>query len=193
MAVRKDAPPGAASILRGSDPEAAGRAAAWGQGARPPRGQHVSHLRDSVQKLDSARKASPAQLANPLFISRSGPLKAEANSGMNHLFAQNMKQLSPPGRHFGERGAGGRGGTGFPSCSPGHCPPGEVLHIRAFLPCREQGRGQLLCHGSPSELDLLVFIPSMVICTHRNVTHRREGTLSACCWTPALRTGPTTQ
>lgn len=80
VAVTEEAPPGAASILCGSDLRAAGLRAPWGRWAWPHRvspgltcggqaelsgpGSHSG----SVQKLDSARKARPTLLANPVYI-----------------------------------------------------------------------------------------------------------------------------
>lgn len=120
MAVMEEAPPGAASILCGSDLRAAGLRAPWGRWAWPHRvspgltcggqaelsgpGSHSG----SVQKLDSARKARPTLLANPLFTSKWDPLKAKTNRHKSSVYRE-QEQLSPLGRLFGERGAGGRG------------------------------------------------------------------------------------
>lgn len=61
--------------------------------------------------------------------------------GMNHPFVQNMTQLSPPGRLFGERGAGGRGGAGFPSAPQATVRPGKSSASGLSFPTGSRAEG----------------------------------------------------
>lgn len=119
MAVTEEVPPGAASILCGSDLRAAGLRAPWGRWAWPHRvspgltcggqaelsgpGSHSG----SVQKLDSARKARPTLLANPVYI------QVGSSEGQDQpaqiVCLSRTRTAESLGRLFGERGAGGRG------------------------------------------------------------------------------------
>lgn len=155
MAVTEEAPPGAASILCGSDLRAAGLRAPWGRWAWPHRvspgltcGARQSSLGQDPTRAPSRSWTQPGKPGPPslqtLFTSKWDPLKAKTNRHKWSVYRE-QEQLSPSGRLFGERGAGGRGGrAGCASCVPGHCPPGKVLQVRALLPSWQRGCRQLL-------------------------------------------------
>lgn len=155
MAVMEEAPPGAASILCGSDLRAAGLRAPWGRWAWPHKvspgltcggqaelsgpGSHSG----SVQKLDSARKARPTLLANPVYIQVGSSEGQDQPAQMVCLLrTRTAESFRPP--LWRERGWWTGGRAGCASCVPGHCPPGKVLQVRALLPSWQRGCGQLL-------------------------------------------------
>lgn len=119
MAVTEEAPPGAASILCGSDLRAAGLRAPWGRWAWPHRvspgltcGARQSSLGQDPTRAPSRSWTQPGKPGPPslqtLFTSKWDPLKAKTNQHKWSVYRE-QEQLSPSGRLFGERGAGGRG------------------------------------------------------------------------------------